>query len=81
MRSRTSLFNATLFKKTIVRFWPVWFLYAFVWLLAFPAGIGGALMRSLRMEDPAPAVLYVIAGRWTRPHPRGCRCSYSAPAA
>ena len=63
MRSRTSLFNATLFKKTIVRFWPVWFLYAFVWLLAFPAGIGGALMRSLRMEDPAPAVLYVIAGR------------------
>ena len=52
MRSRTSLFNATLFKKTIVRFWPVWFLYAFVWLLAFPAGIGGALMRSLRMEDP-----------------------------
>ena len=63
MRSRTSLFNATLFKKTIVRFWPVWFLYAFVWLLAFPAGIGGALMRSLRMEDPAAAVLYVIAGR------------------
>ena len=63
MRSRTSLFNATLFKKTIVRFWPVWFLYAFVWLLAFPAGIGGALVRSLRMEDPAAAVLYVIAGR------------------
>ena len=42
MRSRTSLFNATLFKKTIVRLWPVWFIYAFVWLLAFPAGIGGA---------------------------------------
>ena len=41
MRSRTSLFNPALFRKTVLRFWPVWLIYAFIWIMALPLGIGG----------------------------------------
>ena len=41
MQSKTSSFNPTLFHRKIfvhdlVRFWPLWALYALVWLLAMP---------------------------------------------
>ena len=36
MRSRTSYFNATLFFKTVTRFWPLWFFYFAVWVVAMP---------------------------------------------
>ena len=36
MKSGTSYFNATLFKKNLTRYWPVWALYAIVWLYALP---------------------------------------------
>lgn len=36
MRSKTSFFNLTIFKRSISRFWPIWALYAFAWLLAMP---------------------------------------------
>lgn len=39
MRSKTSFFDMTLFKKTLLRFWPIWLAYAFVWLLALPVSI------------------------------------------
>ena len=36
MKSGTSCFNSTLFKKNLTRYWPVWALYAIVWLYAMP---------------------------------------------
>ena len=62
MRSRTSFFNPALFKKTVVRFWPVWFLYAFIWLLLLPGGMSGELARSLRMENAAYASMRILMG-------------------
>ena len=36
MKSRTSFFNAEIFRKTVIRFWPLWFAYLAVWLFALP---------------------------------------------
>lgn len=36
MKFGTSCFNSTLFKKNLTRYWPVWALYAIVWLYAMP---------------------------------------------
>lgn len=36
MKSGTSFFNSTLFKKNLSRYWPVWALYAIVWIYALP---------------------------------------------
>ena len=36
MRSGTSYFNFTLFRKNTARFWPIWGLYALVWVLLLP---------------------------------------------
>ena len=40
MKSRTSFFNAEIFKKTVIRFWPLWFAYLAVWLFALPFMLG-----------------------------------------
>ena len=39
MRSVTSWFNATLFRKNLKRFWPVWGLYLTIWVIHFPVGL------------------------------------------
>ncbi len=36
MQSATSYFNRTLFRKNLQRFWPLWFGYTLIWLLALP---------------------------------------------
>lgn len=36
MKSGTSYFNPTLFKKNLTRYWPIWALYALVWIYALP---------------------------------------------
>lgn len=36
MKSGTSFFNSTLFKKNLTRYWPIWALYAIVWIYALP---------------------------------------------
>ncbi len=36
MKFGTSYFNGTLFKKNLTRFWPVWVLYAVIWIYALP---------------------------------------------
>lgn len=43
MRSKTSFFNATIFKKSIVRFWPMWAAYLIVWIVALPVSLGSEL--------------------------------------
>ncbi len=36
MRSGTSFFNGTLYRKAFFRFWPIWALYGTLWLLVIP---------------------------------------------
>ena len=36
MKSGTSYFNSTLFKKNLTRYWPSWALYALIWVYALP---------------------------------------------
>ncbi len=46
MRSGTSFFDKTIFKKTILRFWPLWGAYLVIWLIALP--LNGVML--LRMD-------------------------------
>lgn len=36
MRSVTSYFNSTLYRKSLLRFWPIWGLYGLIWLFMMP---------------------------------------------
>ena len=55
MLSRTSFFNPGLFRKNMLRFWPVWASYAATWLLGF-GGAWPALTRYSRLSGLASAV-------------------------
>ena len=48
MRSGTSLFNWPVFKKTVLRFWPVWGAYSAIWLVALP--LQGLMMLQLEAQ-------------------------------
>ena len=39
MRSATSYFNFTLFRKNLSRFWPIWGLYSLIWLVLLPVSL------------------------------------------
>ena len=39
MRSATSCFNSTLYRKTMARFWPLWALYGVFWLFCIPLNL------------------------------------------
>ena len=39
MRSATLYFNFTLFRKNLSRFWPIWGLYGFLWLMLLPVNV------------------------------------------
>ncbi|MEA4933525.1 MAG: hypothetical protein VB071_08125 [Lawsonibacter sp.] len=39
MRSGTSFFNSTLYRKTMGRFWPFWILYGLIWLFTLPLNL------------------------------------------
>ena len=54
MRSGTSFFDWTVYKKTIFRFWPLWAVYFVGWLFALP--LYGLTM--LRM-DANPGIIHV----------------------
>lgn len=60
MRSKISSFNPFLFRKTVVRFWPIWFVYAFVWAIAMPIGIGGSISRALLPSAGASDIIYAV---------------------
>ncbi len=53
MPSVKSYFNPTLFRKNLTRFWPIWGLYLFIWILALPLNFlnqgfeGGYALRTL----------------------------------
>ena len=53
MRSGTSYFDRTVFKKTVCRFWPLWALYLAAWVVGLP--LEGLV--ALRLEaDAFPGV-------------------------
>ena len=61
MRSKTSFFNATLFRKTVRRFWPLWCAYALCWLAAMPLTLGGSLSNYLTLgEDYTQRITYLL---------------------
>ena len=41
MRSATSYFNGSLYRKTLARFWPLWGLWGVIWLFALPLSLLG----------------------------------------
>lgn len=45
MKSARSYFDAGVFLKTVRRFWPVWGLYGFAWLIALPLSLIGQFNR------------------------------------
>ena len=45
MRSGISFFNWPVFKKTVLRYWPVWGAYSVIWLVALP--LQGLMMLQL----------------------------------
>ena len=59
MKSGTSYFNGPLFRKTVQRFWPLWFSYAFVLALALPVKLAGRLGRAAPGPDAARLAQFV----------------------
>ena len=55
MQSKTLCFNGTLFRRNLTRFWPLWLLYAAIWLLMGPVGlfveIYGRYARNINAEN------------------------------
>ena len=58
MRSGTSYFNWTVFRKTVFRFWPLWAVYFVGWLFALP--LNGLTM--LRLDANWTGVIYDADG-------------------
>ena len=55
MRSGTSYFDWTLFKKNFTRFWPIWASYLVIWLFALPINALASL------SGTAKGLYYAIA--------------------
>ena len=60
MRSKTSFFNATLFWKTVARFWPIWFIYAFVWAIFMPIFLGSSLNSAIRYSSSTAGIVNAL---------------------
>ena len=52
MRSATSYFNSTLYRKTLARFWPLWGLWGLGWLFLLPLNFLNSWLRYSRQSDP-----------------------------
>ena len=71
MRSATSYFNFTLFRKNLSRFWPIWGLYGLIWLVLLPIGLltdgdyltlARARLIPLQYLDGMSTALFLAAG-------------------
>ena len=74
MRSGTSCFNGTLYRKTMARFWPLWALYGLFWMFAIPLNLMNRYFNYLRwtggtgtpqdlLLDLAQSIPEYLAGR------------------
>lgn len=65
MRSGTWCFNPTLFRKTFGRFWPLWAIYALIWIYALPVrclmqrgyGAGAPVSRAAAFAAELPRLV------------------------
>lgn len=58
MKSKTSSFNLTIFRKSITRFWPLWGAYFALWLLILPISSASSLSYRLRYYDEYANTFY-----------------------
>ena len=58
MKCATSFFDRGVFIKSVLRFWPIWAIYAFVWMLVLPARLIDVLARA--PSDAARIVLQSV---------------------
>ena len=49
MRSGTSYFDKTIFKKTVLRYWPLWAAYLVIWLVGLP--LRGLMLLQLQTQN------------------------------
>ncbi len=54
MKSGTSYFNPTLFKKNLTRYWPIWALYALIWVYALPVRCVTIVSRNQQWMGQTP---------------------------
>ena len=59
MRSATSYFNGTLYRKTLARFWPLWGLWGIIWLFALPLNMLNVYFSERYDLSPQAALLRV----------------------
>ena len=59
MKSKTSCINATLFRSSISRFWPLWAIYLFLWVLLLPVHISNDRLNIL--QDPSAGEYWTLA--------------------
>lgn len=69
MKSKKSYFNWPVFKKTVLRYWPVWGAYSVIWLVALP--LQGLMMLQLDASNhgtPYPTSYMLNFARSTAPN-------------
>ncbi len=59
MQSVTSLFNTSLLRRNIRRFWPIWLIYTVIWFMMMPVAMLLELLLATRYGDA------VIGGNFT----------------
>lgn len=59
MKSKTSCINATVFRSSFSRFWPLWAIYLLIWMLLVPVHISNDRMNIL--HDPAAGEYWVLS--------------------
>lgn len=62
MRSGTSLFNGTVFKKTMLRFWPIWASNLVLWLLVFPLNFLAQMQNGTDISYMTASLMYDTVG-------------------
>jgi len=78
MRSKTSFFNAAIYRHTLKRFWPLWGAYAMILFIITPLRLMGTNLTNYAQADK----LYLVTGQilraaWTE----GCVLSFIMAAA
>ena len=78
MRSKTSFFNAAIYRHTLKRFWPLWGAYAMILFIITPLRLMGTNLTNYAQADK----LYLVTGQilraaWTD----GCVLSFIMAAA
>ncbi|MBR4425160.1 MAG: LPXTG cell wall anchor domain-containing protein, partial [Oscillospiraceae bacterium] len=59
MKSKTSCINATVFRSSFSRFWPLWAMYLFLWVLLLPVHISNDRLNIL--HDPSVGEHWTLA--------------------